>query len=641
MTGMLLPPLLLISLIIHSRSSDKDGNGNDSDGTVIYAILSVLYSPVSPLVSLFVSGISSRISSRVSRWTVVLGLSVFLIISIWTSSTYSYILSPMMIGISLSLISILISILISTVSYTIPRSFKGSFTPSESVILSHLIVGAVVWIFTSSYTLSITTSSSSSIIYSTDQIGSIDGIGSGGIVLKVSLSIILSLSISLMALYPLLKRIKVLYHSSSSFNSRNSHIKSDDNNNMSEENEGKWEWMSLLFYLLVLCGSLFILEVLFRHLITNTPSFTPSHSITNIPFITPYSNDLLGCSVCRWTFHFVFWRREHVFVIGWWAFCLFGAGLGWYYFPDSTSSSSTKLNSSKSSRKSNSKIRSSATTPTPSRLTLDTRRKSFHILSCMMFIPPSHRTTSHLLTLSYGIAFALFILGEAVRVFKVWIPLGDVEVFDRVMRSFIDASTPTDKNKKHDEDDDEKEVVLQSPSAELKNDTTDGNNHGGRNWDDGPVILSHFYLLSAAAIPHFVTSLIPLTHHNKYPNDYDGMLLMRCVGVVLVGVGDTAAAICGHKYGRHRWHGRKKTLEGSLGFFIFSLFACQIISYFDTLIAGGRGSGGGGVLEGVGRNAIVCAGAAVLEAVSYQNDNLILSMWSCAALLLLTPPHPR
>lgn len=56
--------------------------------------------------------------------------------------------------------------------------------------------------------------------------------------------------------------------------------------------------------------------------------------------------------------------------------------------------------------------------------------------------------------------------------------------------------------------------------------------------------LSHLFLLIGCALPLWFRNSI--------------------LGVVALGAGDTASSIVGIKYGRHRWPGSKKTLEGTL-----------------------------------------------------------------------------
>lgn len=139
-------------------------------------------------------------------------------------------------------------------------------------------------------------------------------------------------------------------------------------------------------------------------------------------------------------------------------------------------------------------------------LTLNGRRKFFHALAVVMFVPgiASDPAFCHL---AFSAAFALFIFVEYVRYFALYPFSAQVHVF---MNEFID-----DK-------------------------------------DSGTAILSHFYLLTGCAGP------IWLEGPSK---------LLEYTGVLILGIGDAMASIVGKRWGRHQWTSNSpKTVEGSLAF---------------------------------------------------------------------------
>ncbi|CAL1716843.1 unnamed protein product [Somion occarium] len=139
-------------------------------------------------------------------------------------------------------------------------------------------------------------------------------------------------------------------------------------------------------------------------------------------------------------------------------------------------------------------------------LSVNARRKFFHALAVVMFLPGVivDPAFAHL---SFSAAFALFTFAEYVRYFALY-PFGaSVHVF---MNEFLDSK------------------------------------------DSGTAILSHFYLLTGCANSVWFEG----------PSQ-----LLQYTGILVLGVGDALASIAGKRLGRHRWTPTTpKTVEGSVTF---------------------------------------------------------------------------
>ncbi|KAE9408409.1 hypothetical protein BT96DRAFT_954008 [Gymnopus androsaceus JB14] len=128
--------------------------------------------------------------------------------------------------------------------------------------------------------------------------------------------------------------------------------------------------------------------------------------------------------------------------------------------------------------------------------------------------------------------------------------------------------------------------------------------------DRGTAILSHFYLLTGCAGSIWLEG---------------GSPLLQFTGILVLGVGDALASIVGKRYGVHRWSPTtNKTLEGSFAFtlsvvvtaWILRLF--RLTESFSTL-----------------RYIAVIGMSSILEALSDQNDNVTLPLFSWCLLVLV------
>ncbi|KAI0050449.1 hypothetical protein FA95DRAFT_1536216 [Auriscalpium vulgare] len=162
-------------------------------------------------------------------------------------------------------------------------------------------------------------------------------------------------------------------------------------------------------------------------------------------------------------------------------------------------------------------------------LGLNARRKFFHLLAVVMFVPgvAADPAFTHL---AFSAAFALFTFAEYVRYFALY-PFGaSVHVF---MNEFLDHK------------------------------------------DSGTAILSHFYLLTGCAGSLWFEA----------PSR-----LLLYTGVLTVGVGDAVASVVGKRLGRHKWSPTtSKTVEGSVAFTVsvvasaWVLRLCGLVEAFSAL----------------------------------------------------------
>ncbi|KAI0710120.1 hypothetical protein C8Q76DRAFT_625541 [Earliella scabrosa] len=156
-------------------------------------------------------------------------------------------------------------------------------------------------------------------------------------------------------------------------------------------------------------------------------------------------------------------------------------------------------------------------------LSVNARRKYFHALAVVMFVP-GIAVDPAFTHLAFSGAFALFTFTEYVRYFALY-PFGAaVHLF---MNEFLDSK------------------------------------------DGGTAILSHFYLLTGCANSVW----------------FEGpSRLLQFTGTLVLGVGDALASIVGKRLGRHRWFAANpKTIEGSVGFVASVLVCAWLLRVFGTV----------------------------------------------------------
>ncbi|KAJ2645193.1 dolichol kinase [Coemansia sp. RSA 1694] len=198
---------------------------------------------------------------------------------------------------------------------------------------------------------------------------------------------------------------------------------------------------------------------------------------------------------------------------------------------------------------------------------LHVKRKSYHILAVLTFVPGLVYARP-LLHMGFAVALAGFVAAECMRALDIGPCSKPIDAF---MRRFIDYR------------------------------------------DAGPIVTAHFYLLLGCAVP------VWLGGHSS---------VAGLAGVLSLGVADTAASMVGMKLGRVRWPGTAKTVEGTAGFCLSLLLAIGAVLRLEGAdVSAGRWA----------CYAAACLVLGVLEALTEQNDNLVVPLCMYALMQALTP----
>lgn len=206
-------------------------------------------------------------------------------------------------------------------------------------------------------------------------------------------------------------------------------------------------------------------------------------------------------------------------------------------------------------------------------------RKGYHVLAFLLFAP-GQMLESSTLRLAYAASFALLVTLELVRAAR----LGPLS---QALQRFI------------------------APQIDHR--------------DAGPLALTHIYLLLGCAIPSW------LTPHAASASSSSLAPLAPLAGVLILGVGDTAASVWGTLAGSRRWvpgATRGKTVEGTAAGAASTILAAVV-----ALAITGKTSGlvGGALLVFP-----ATIGTCLLEAFTEQIDNLVLPVWYFATLAALS-----
>lgn len=199
-------------------------------------------------------------------------------------------------------------------------------------------------------------------------------------------------------------------------------------------------------------------------------------------------------------------------------------------------------------------------------------RKVFHLLALAVFIPGVvyEPNVTHLAS---SVAVAAFIFIEYIRLYRIG-PFG--ESIHSALEVFLDEK------------------------------------------DSGPLILTHVYLLLGFAVPLWL-----------YPVDYmigdsTGCNLALYSGILSLGIGDTMASVVGKRFGRCRWPGGVKTVEGTLAGVASQLLFLWSLHYKGFLFLPEE--------RWLSVSMAVICGS-LLEGWTTQIDNIVLSPFLCSLLL--------
>ena len=227
-------------------------------------------------------------------------------------------------------------------------------------------------------------------------------------------------------------------------------------------------------------------------------------------------------------------------------------------------------------------------------------RKYFHFVAVVLFLPPTFYAPE-MMVLSYAIAAALLILVESMRGALSWEGRGGSET--RGDGSYVktkEASSLT-TNQFFETFFDEKDLCAV----------------------EGSFVVTHLALILGCAMPLWMYQVMiygpASTSMTKQDSNKDGIdCLVPFLGIIVLGIGDAAGALCGSMFGKIQWPTSKRTVEGSI-----AMLSSMVVS--DVLIREMFGF--------VWNMHVVCEGAlyyylplTVLEAVTLQIDNLCLPL---------------
>ncbi|KAG8468723.1 hypothetical protein KFE25_013806 [Diacronema lutheri] len=216
-------------------------------------------------------------------------------------------------------------------------------------------------------------------------------------------------------------------------------------------------------------------------------------------------------------------------------------------------------------------------------------RKLYHALAVLLFLP-AMLVELQLMRLAFAVAIALLLALEYVRVARAPPLARPLSAF---LRRYTDAR------------------------------------------DAGPLITTHIYLLLGCALPVLATpSAAPSIGQTAQP----AVVLPPMAGILALGVGDSMASYVGVRFGRTRWPGTAKTVEGTaaaVGAIVVGAGALCAASAAVAPARGDRGDDASAALGVLGATIATC----VLEAVTDQIDNLFLPLhYFCALRVALGAP---
>lgn len=199
-------------------------------------------------------------------------------------------------------------------------------------------------------------------------------------------------------------------------------------------------------------------------------------------------------------------------------------------------------------------------------------RKVFHLLALAIYIP-GVIYEPNITHLASSVAVAAFLFIEYIRLYRIG-PFG--ETIHSALEVFLDEK------------------------------------------DSGPLILTHLYLLLGFAVPLWL-----------YPVDYlksdsTGCKLALYSGILSLGIGDTMASVVGKRFGRCRWPGGVKTVEGTLAGIASQMLFLWSLHHKGFLFLPEE--------RWLPVSMAIISGS-VLEGWTTQIDNIVLSPFLCSLLM--------
>jgi dolichol kinase len=194
----------------------------------------------------------------------------------------------------------------------------------------------------------------------------------------------------------------------------------------------------------------------------------------------------------------------------------------------------------------------------PQQCSVVTSRKWFHLVAICLFLPVT-LLAPQLMSLSYAIALCVLMVMESMR---YYLPSKIQHFYKR----FLDA-----QKEKHEK-----------------------------------VVMSHIFLILGCATPLWIMECTSQSQST-----------LPVFGILVLGVGDSLAAIVGSQFGRFRWCGSRKTIEGSMAMWMGMAMCCCVFQR-----------------EQQQHWIAAVTFTTLLEAFTTQIDNLILPLAGATVILL-------
>ena len=193
------------------------------------------------------------------------------------------------------------------------------------------------------------------------------------------------------------------------------------------------------------------------------------------------------------------------------------------------------------------------------------QRKWFHGLVIILFLPPIMTDGTPFLTLCMGVALCILFLLESVHGHPFF------SRFWQFMSQFMDKR------------------------------------------DQGEYTVSHIYLLLGCALPVFASAFVPFPH------------VFASSGIIILGLGDSMATICGYYFGKRRWSSSSsKTMKGSFAAWISVVPAMLCIAIVTAEVTYS-------LLYNIALSTLLTC---LLEAWTSHIDNLLLPLCFMSNLLI-------